>query len=68
MTGITDARPQTTYPGASHRLRLLTFLAAAPMHGTGRGIMSLGTLALTGFVATVVVIVVAITLINKYAN
>jgi hypothetical protein len=30
--------------------------------------MSLGTLALTGFVATVVVIVVAITLINKYAN
>jgi hypothetical protein len=31
-------------------------------------VMGLGTLAATGLIAAVVVIVVAITLINKYAN
>lgn len=40
----------------------------APMDGTGRKSMSLGAIAATGLVAAIVVIVVTVTLINKFAK
>lgn len=58
MTAITEPNGACFYPGSFARSRATN---------TGE-IMSLGAITITGLVAAVVLIVVAITLINKFAH
>ena len=67
MTAITEPTAGKLYPGAFLGKRSRTSHAG---RGEGRmgDIMSLGTMAATGLIAAVILIVVTITLINKYAH
>jgi hypothetical protein len=68
VTAITEQLLPILYPGSFRLPRALTLASLAPMDGTGRKSMSLGAIAVTGLVAAIVVIVVTVTLINKFAK
>ena len=68
MTAITETESARRYPGSSRNARLLVYLPSRTDTRDRENLMSLGALALTGLVSAIVVIVVAISLINKFAN
>jgi hypothetical protein len=67
VTAITEPASRTLYPGAFLASRMRTSHSGRSVERTGE-VMSLGTMAAVGFVAAVILIVVTITLINKYAH
>ena len=68
VTAITEQLRPILYPGSFRLPRALMVVSLAPMDGTGRKSMSLGAIAVMGLVSAIVLIVITITLINRFAK